>query len=166
MAKIDWAFSEDGDLVLGDPAVNESGEVLYKHLDGTIDTDKREDGKEHRDIGTVYDLEAEQQTIMNRLRTDSPDWYHHPSMGGNLTDLIGEPNTRETGQLGAQYITNALLYRGLYNISQISVRPIPISVDELLFMITIVKFNNDVLRLPLTFNLQSGLMDIYEPEGV
>ena len=166
MAKIDWAFSKDGDLVLGDPAVNDSGEVLYKHLDGTIDTDKREDGKEHRDIGTAYDLDAEEQIIFNRLRTDSPDWYHHPSMGGNLTDLIGEPNTRETAQLGASYITSALTYRGLYNISQISIRPVPISVDELLFMITILKFNNEVIRLPLTFNLQSGLMDFYKPEGV
>lgn len=162
MAKIDWAFSEDGDLVLGDPAVNDEGEVLYKHADGTIDTDKREDGKEHRDIGVSYDLDAEKQTIFNRLRTDAPDWYHHPGMGGNLTDLIGEPNTRQTGALGATYITNALTYRGLYQTNQINVRPIPISVDEMVFVIDIAKFNSDLVRLPLVFNLQTGLMDFYQ----
>jgi hypothetical protein len=163
MAKIDWAFSEDGDLALGEPKLNEQGLVYYRHFDGTVDTDKREDGKEVRDIGVAYDLEAEKQTIFNRLRTDSPDWYHHPGMGGNLTDLIGEPNTRETGERGAAYIRRALTYRGLYNERQISVRPVPLSADQLVFMIDILKFNNQVVRLPLVFNLETGLMDFHKP---
>jgi phage baseplate assembly protein W len=162
MAKIDWAFTEDGDLAAGEPKLDLSGKVLYQHLDGTIDTDKREDGIEIRDIELVYDLDAEKQTIMNRLRTDSPDWYHHPGMGGNLTDLIGEPNTRETGERGSEYIRRALTYKGLYHANQISVRPVPLSPDEIVFMIDISKFGNKVTRLPLVFNLQYGVMNIYQ----
>lgn len=167
MAKIDWAFTADGDLGLGDPQVNEAGEVLYKHLDGTLDNEKGEDGKEYRDIGVVYDLEAEKQVIMNRLRTEAPDWYHHPAMGGNLTDLIGEPNTRETGERGARYIQRALTYRSLYHVNQVTVRPVPLNANELVFMIDIAKLNNVVTRLPLVFNLEHGLMDFYaSPKGV
>ncbi|MDK2600687.1 hypothetical protein QO179_24645 [Bacillus stercoris] len=162
MAKVDWAFTEDGDLSLGDPMVNVEGQILYKQLDGTVSIDKGDNGKEIRDIGVAYDLEAEKQTIMNRLRTDSPDWYHHPAMGGNLTDLIGEPNTKETGTKGASYIYDALTYEGLYNQNQISVRPVPISPTELIFMIEITKFNTETIRLPLIFSLESGLMDVYE----
>lgn len=164
MAKIDWAFTEDGDLALGDPKVNDVGEILYKHLDGTLDTEKGDDGKEYCDIGVAYDLDAEKQVIMNRLRTDSPDWYHHPAMGGNLTDLIGEANTRETGDLGAALISRALTYRGLYDPKQVSVRAVPLNAEEIVFMIDIQKFDNEVKRLPLVFNLQHGLMDFYVPQ--
>ena len=162
MAKIDWGFTEDGDIELGEPRMDGQGLVLYKHLDGIVDTDKREDGKEIRDIGTVYDLDAEKQVIINRLRTDSPEWYHHPGMGGNLTDLIGEPNTKETGAIGARYIYKALTYGGLYNGIQLNIRPVPLSIEEIVFMIDIVRFDNEVVRLPLTFNLQTGLMDFYQ----
>lgn len=164
MAKIDWAFTEDGDLGLGDPQLDDSGQILYKHLDGTLDAEKGEDGKEYRDIGVAYDLEAEKQVIMNRLRTDSPDWYHHPAMGGNLTDLIGEPNTRATGDLGAALIRRALTYKSLYNAQQLHVRAVPMSAEEIVFMIDIQKFDNEVTRLPLVFNLQHGLMDFYVPQ--
>lgn len=166
MARMDWAFTEDGDLGLSDPEVNEFGEVLYRHIDGSIDNDKGEDGKEVRDIGWVYDLEAEKQVILNRLRTDAPDWYHHPQMGGNLTDLIGEPNTRETGELGANYIMAALTYAELYNPSQLRVRAIPMSETEMVFMIDVVKLADEIVRLPLIFNLVSGLMDFYQPAKV
>lgn len=162
MAKIDWAFTEDGDLVVGDPKVTQTGEILYKHLDGTEDTEMREDGQEIRDIGLTYDLEANKQTIMNRLKTDTPDWYHHPAMGGNLSDLIGEPNTRETGERGAYYIRKALTYGNLYSDSQISVRPIPVGANEIAFVVDITMLGNQVTRLPLVFNLEHGVVSIYE----
>jgi hypothetical protein len=162
MVKFDWAFTEDGDLSAGEPLLNENGQIVYLHSDGTRDTDKREDGIEIRDIGVVEDIEAEKQIVFNRLRTDSPDWYHHPGMGGNLSDLVGEPNTRATAEQGIAYITNALTYGNLYSRNQLSVRGVPIGPDKLVFMIDISKYGNKVTRLPLVFNLQSGLMDFYE----
>lgn len=162
MVKIDWTLTADGDIALGDPKLDDQGSILYKHADGTVDADMREDGREIRDIGTVYDLDADRQTIMSRLRTDSPDWYHHPGMGGNLTDLIGEPNTPETGSIGVAYIYKALTYDGFLTMNQLEIRPVPLSIDELIFMIDVTKFGNEVVRLPLVFNLQTGLMNFYE----
>lgn len=159
--KCDWGFTDDGDLALSEPQLNSNGEKLYKHMDGSIDTDKAMDGKELRDLMLTFGSDAEKQIIMNRLKTDAPDWFHHPSMGGNLSDLVGEPNTKDTGMRGASYIKAALTYKDLYSSSQIEVRPIPVSASEILFLITVTKLNGDVYQLPLTFNLEHGLLKIY-----
>jgi hypothetical protein len=85
-------------------------------------------------------------------------------MGGNLTDLIGEPNTRDTANKGVAYIEDALTFNQLYDSSQVSVRPIPISQNEILFVIEISRLLTGVFRLPLIFNLETGLMDEYQPK--
>jgi hypothetical protein len=163
MAKTDWFFSEEGDLILGEAQTDVNGNTLYKHKDDSVDTEKGDDGREIRDIDVTYDLQAEKQIVFNRLRTDSPDWYHYPSLGGNLTDLIGEPNTKETGLKGAALIEAALSYGGLYDPMNVNVRPVPISQNEMLFLIEISRPLTGVYRLPLTFNLETGLMDEYVP---
>ena len=160
--RIDWAFSEEGDLVLSDPLVDDQGNVLYIHTDGTIDTEQGEDGKPIRDIGYSYGLEAEKQVIYNRLKTDAPDWYLHPLMGGNLSDLIGEPNRRETGEKGARLIMEALTYEGLYHPSQIDVRPVPVSPSEILFLITITGADGEFFHFPVVFDLNHGVLNFYE----
>lgn len=162
MAKVDWGFTEDGDLALGEPLTDDTGATLYRHFDGTVDTEMGSDGKLIRDIYVAEGLDVDKQIIMNRLQTDSPDWFHHPQMGGNLSDLIGEPNTRETAQRGVNYIMNALTYRGLYNPTQVMVRPVPIGQHQLLFFIEITKLRDDIVRLPLLFNLEHGMLSIYE----
>ena len=163
---MDWMFTEDGDLDLGAPKMDENGAILYKHYDGTIDTEPGEDGKEIRDLAYSRGFETEKQIIINRLKTDAPDWFHHPLMGGNLSDLIGEPNTRETGELGANLILAALTYRGLYNSGQLSVRPIPISAQEIMFMVTISRNYDTAIRVPIVFDLEHGVLSEYIPGEV
>lgn len=162
MGRIDWAFTDDGDLDLGAPKVDVEGEFLYIHPDGTESTDKGEDGRLIRDIAYRYGYDADKTVILNRLMTDSPDWFHHPSMGGNLTDLIGEPNTRETAELGAQYIRQALMYAGLFDFRDIDVKPVPVSHREIAFMITVNRVNDDPYQFPLVFNLEHGVLNYYE----
>lgn len=159
---IDWDFTEDGDLRLGGPKTNSEGLKLFRHKDGTIDTHRGEDGKEIRDIGYSIGLETEAQVIMNRLKTDAPDWFHHPNMGGNLSDLVGEPNRKETGILGVNLIYSALTYREMYRPEEINVRPIPINQHEILFMIKITKNDNQPYQIPLVFNLEHGVLSMYE----
>lgn len=162
MANIDLFFTEDGDINLGGRKVNPQGQVLYLHKDGTISTEIGEDGKEIRDIALSRGKDTEKHIIMNRLRTDAPDWFHHPSMGGNLSDLVGEPNTRETAERGRASIINALTYRNLYHPAELDVRPVPISSEEILFVITISRVRNQIYRLPLVFNLTHGVISEYQ----
>lgn len=167
MAQNDWEFTPDGDLMSGDPVTDIEGNIIYKHMDGTESIEPEELSKPLRDIGYISDEDAELQIIRNRLRTDAPDWYHHPHMGGNLTDLIGEPNTKETGNIGAVHIFNALTYNGLYDRNQVSIRPVPISHTEILFMVEVSKFGSG-RRYPFIFSLEKGLLDYYEvtPEAI
>lgn len=161
--KIDFAFSEDGDLILGLPKLNDGGKILYRHKDGTMDTIQyrgTEKGKEVLDLAYTRGKDAVQQIVMNRLKTEAPDWYHHPSMGGNLTDLIGEQNTKETAMLGVNYIMDALTYGGLFSASQVGIRPVPVNAEEILFSITIQLDGNEPYRLPLVFNLNHGLKEV------
>lgn len=159
--EVDWSFTEDGDLDLGAPKLNDEGIKLYKHADGSIDTQKGQDGREIRDIALSYSLQAEKTIILNRLKTDTPDWFHHPNMGANLSDLVGEPNTRETGLRGAAMITAALTYDNLYETNQLGVRPIPVSANEIIFMITITKYREKPYQLPIIFSLDHGQFRIY-----
>lgn len=163
MSKVDFAMTPDGDLSLGASKLDDNGNILYYHSDGTVTSDKFKDGiegKPTREIGYVFGREAWKQIIFNRLRTDAPSWYHHPRMGGNLTDMIGEPNSRETGILGVQYIMNALTYEGLLQMTQISVRPVPINNDEIMFFVTLSIDDGEPFRIPVVFNLNYGLKEV------
>lgn len=157
----DWGFTDDGDLALGAPKVNDNGETLFLHPDGTVSTEGVDDAVYVRDIPLKRNQQELEQIIINRLRTEAPDWFHYPNMGGNLSDLIGESNTRATGDMGVQRIREALTYRGLMNEEHIHVRPVPIAPYEILFVITISDSNGRTMsRIPLTFNLQHGIQGV------
>lgn len=162
MAKIDFSLTDDGDLLLGAPRLNDDNKVLYYHRNGTVTVDPYQDGlagTQIKDLSYKIGRDAWHQIIVNRLKTDAPDWYHHPTMGGNLTDLVGEPQTKDTGLLGAQYIVNALTYGGLLSATQVSVRPTPINENEIMFLITLDINDSEPYRMPLIFNLNYGLKE-------
>jgi hypothetical protein len=163
MAKIDFGMSENGDFVLGSPKFDSNGNVLYIYKDGTITTDYQrgdEKGRFIRDLVYVYDNNRYKQIINNRLKTDAPDWFHHPLMGGNLTDLIGEPNTSETGDRGVLYIRQALTYDGLLGEQDLTVRAVPVNPEEIMFLITIGSSDNQPYRYPIILNLNHGLREV------
>jgi len=162
MASYDWKLTEDGDLDVGTLETDEDGNQYYIGLDREMTTEWEEESKEVRDIGFVFDIDTEAQLIKNRLKTENPDWYHHMGIGANLSDLIGLPNTRETAQLGIENITISLMYKGLYNRSQINVQATPISFTQILFTIEIEKFNNRIVQLPVVFDLETGVSNAYE----
>lgn len=163
MARIDWGLTEDGDLDLGAPRVNAENQILYYHKhDESVDTSEIKDGIAGvmlRDLVYTTGRHALKQTIHSRLRTDAPDWYHHPSMGGNLTDLIGEPNTRETGEWGAELIMQAMTYDGMLSPLQLSIRPTPISDTDIVFFVTVALDETETYRLPIHFSLSHGLKE-------
>lgn len=160
MKKIDLAFSPEGDLLLGPPRIDSDGAILYRHPDGSITTEEGLNGKVLYDFAYVRNRDALRQNIMNRLKSDNPDWYHHSKIGGNLSDLIGEPNTKETGDLGATYIYNSLTYSNLVSPYVLSVRPVPINSNEILFLITIDMGTEESYKLPVVFNLERGLKEV------
>lgn len=160
MYGFDFGMTKDGDLKLGVEAVNEQGELLYKHFDGSIDTIQQEDSKTIRDVSIIRSKRSIQQVVYNRLKTDNPEWYHHLSMGASLSDLIGEPNTRETASKGVQMISAALTYKNFLSGGEFGIQPVPISASEIMFLLTISIANEEEFRLPLVFDLHRGLKEV------
>lgn len=156
----DFRLTEDGDLQLGSPRVNEAGELLYINRFGEENTNA--DGELIRDFTLAVSMNSTKQVMSNRLRTDAPDWMHHPTMGGNLSDLVGEPNTRETGERGVALIKEALMYEEFISADVLNVRAVPVSPTTILFYIEIKEDNQIELTYPLLFNLEHGILSEYE----
>jgi hypothetical protein len=158
--KRDFRFSEEGDLVLGSPRINEFGELLYIDMMGEVTTDDAE-GELIRDIPTQVSYLSEKQVILNRLKTDNPDWLLHPEVGADLAELKGLPNTRETGKLAIELVERCLTEDGFLSRNDIQVRPVPISSDEILIHISIARNANNLV-IPVLYNLEHGLLTNYE----
>jgi hypothetical protein len=160
MYGFDFSLTREGDLELGIEKVNDRGDILYRHPDGTIDTTQPIGSVSIRDIGLIRSKQSVQQLIYNRLKTDNPEWYHHQQIGANLSDLIGEPNTRETADKGVEYISASLRYKGFLEPGQFSTRAIPVGPNEIMFLLTVVLENEEEFRLPLVFDLHRGLKEV------
>ncbi|MCY9308698.1 hypothetical protein MOF23_06875 [Bacillus inaquosorum] len=158
--KVDFRFTADGDLELGSPSFNENDELLYVDISGNLSTDSTE-GQLVRDIPLQVSYLSEKQVVINRLKTDNPDWLLHKEIGADLSALIGLPNTRETGLMGKTQIENCLTRDGFISSEDLSVRPVPISPSEILFRIAIKRLTGDLV-IPVVFNLDHGLLTEYE----
>ena len=85
-----------------------------------------------------------------------------PKMGGNLSDLAGEPNTRETANRGVALIMDAITYDNYINPNEISVRAVPVSATSILFYIELEDITGTEIEYPLMFDLEHGLLTEYE----
>lgn len=160
MMKRDFRFSAEGDLIAGSPKVNEFGELLYVDMSGVETTDDAE-GILIRDIPTQVSYLSEKQVIINRLRTDNPDWLLHPEIGANLSDLVGMPNTRDTGLAAKALVERALTYDGFIKPVDLEVRPVPVTNQQILIHIT-VRRKAVTLKLPVLMDLEHGIISEYE----
>jgi hypothetical protein len=101
------------------------------------------------------------QDIAFRMRTDQGDFIPHPDIGAGLTELIGEPNTRETTKNGESMITHSLVYDGMVSSVDLSVRGVPISLDSVVYYVFV---NTSAGQLNVTpevvFNMMSGLTNL------
>ena len=161
MIRRDFRFSEDGDIQLGAPRTNTAGEILYVDAFGEESTDPSS-GQMIRDIALHVEENVLKQTSRNRLKTDAPDWFHHPLLGGNLSDLIGESNTRATGEKGVQLIIDALTYEDYFSLDQLNVRAVPVNASTILFYVEVKETTDIGMEYPVLFDLDSGLMSEYK----
>jgi len=162
MIRKDWRFTEDGDIELGPPKTNDQGQLLYINRFGEVSTDPAEGGHLISDIPLFIDVDAMKQVVKNRIRTDAPDWMLHPKMGGNLSDLVGEPNTRATGEKGEALLREAILYQGFISSEALNVRAVPVNPETILFYIEIKEETEVPVAYPVLFNLEHGILSEYE----
>ncbi len=137
---IDLKLSDDGDLVFTPIIEQEDGSVIG-------------------DLALVQGDEAIGQIMDNRIRTQAPEWKLHPDMGGNLTDLIGEPNSRATAEKGEQQIRQTVTFDNLLEDHTLIIKSIPTARDVITFIINAKKPNSTSSGITIVrqFDVNSGI---------
>lgn len=125
--EMDLAITPDGDLILKDG-----------------------------DFDVVVNAECCAQGAFCRLKSADPEWYQE-AIAANLEDILGKPNTQETGREGEELIKKALLTDHLIAHEDMYVQAIPVDRQTVVFF---VYFKPDTLTEPIGFevrlNLSSG----------
>ena len=86
---VDLRFSADGDII-----VDEGGKVL--------DT-------------AVFPLLSLKQEIITRVLSNVGDWHHHPWLGTNVQQFVGEPNNEQTIEKIVSSLRHGLTVDSLVN---------------------------------------------------
>lgn len=126
-------------------------DIRFYDLENNIDGDFMVDST--GDFALTDGYESARQDMTNRVRTQKGDWRSHKNLGADLELLEGEPNTRETGLKGETQIYEALTYDNRFDISNLSVRAVPVSIEELQFFVVLDTDKNGPVILKESLNL-------------
>ena len=101
------------------------------------------------------------QDIAFRLRTDPGEFVPHLDLGAGLSELIGEPNSRETSKNGESKIIQSLTNDAMVGRIDLSVRGVPISQESIMFYVFVNGAQGQMNVTPeVVFNMMNGLTNI------
>ncbi len=147
--------SVEGDIITTPCRVDDEGNKIY--VDCGIDDNGNQVLKEMKDIALISDISWFKQVVYNRIKTQNPDWYHHPTIGANLEDLIGEQNTRANADIGSYNILKSLTYDGFINPKDANIRSVPVDSNNIIYFIRIS--NPYTITLYASFGYEDGIKE-------
>ena len=83
------------------------------------------------DFNILNSEDSMKQHIENRLKTNDPEWLMYNSIGANLEDLRGEPNTKETGDMCEALIEQSLTYGNLISTNNLEISTAPTGRNQI-----------------------------------
>lgn len=123
---MDFYFTQNGDIT-----VSSTGDI------GMTDTPWRDD--------------AQQAYI--RLMTEPGDWVLYPTLGADLTQLYGKPQSIATAELGKSIIRAALDREGRFSGKSIYVNAVPTGPQTIRFDVYVASQQADNLLLSIEQSL-------------
>lgn len=102
-------------------------------------------------VDSIWRDHAQQAYL--RLMTSMMDFTLYPSLGADLEQLVGMPQTAATGEYGKQLILTALNREGRFNGLPIDVKAVPISLQGIRFDIYITAGSRTEMLLSIEQNL-------------
>lgn len=125
---MDLMLTEDGDLVVAD-----NGDLQ------TVD-------------GAAFII----QSIRNRLKSVSTDWFYD-HIGADLIDFLGRPNTRETGNMITERVIETLTFDGLVSPDNLFIKAVPTDYSTItLFVFVKLDEMDSPVGFQVDLNLDSG----------
>lgn len=106
------------------------------------------------------------QEVRTRLRSDLQDWRLYPTLGANLSDLIGEPNNAATVSALKAKIAASLNQYSLVNSGDLEITHMPIDAHTVLLRLrirvaaTTENYNSESLKIQLIYNYTDGNIHI------
>lgn len=90
------------------------------------------------DLGDTEDdvLESFRNDIRDIVKSEFGDWEKDATLGGNLSDFLGLPNTRQTAIDIQDRIKSRIVSTGLIASSDITVRVVPVHIHQIMLVIT------------------------------
>ena len=124
------------------------------------------------DTGDIASTEGDlllsfRQEIYNRLKSDFQDWALHSWIGAGLSDIIGEPNSRETAEIGKEKIRNALTIGAFLNAEDVNIKYVPVAKDVLMYILSVdvepTEENKytDIVKVTLLLDMNNHKMTVY-----
>lgn len=77
------------------------------------------------------------QEVRNRVKSDFMDWVIHPWLGAGLTEIVGEPNSKETAEIGKEKILNSLTTGAFVAAEDVNITYMPVSKDAIVYIVKI-----------------------------
>lgn len=107
------------------------------------------------DFSLVVGTDVLRDDVHIRVMTEAPGWSFAPNMGANLEDLIGEPNTRKTGERGRRSIISSLTWDSRIPAQDLDVIMVPVEngIEYHIFIET----NQGEEKLKYSLDLNDGL---------
>lgn len=87
------------------------------------------------DLNLCTSADCFSQHIQMRVLTNTGEIPLHESIGSNLEELMGMPNTRTTSEVGYENITASIEYGGNLPSNEITIRGVPTANNEITYYI-------------------------------
>lgn len=95
-------------------------------------------GKDGDLADTTHDvLKSLRQEIRTRVRSSLEDWQMHPTIGADLDEIIGEPNNRDTAEIGKARIVDSLIRDNFMAEGDIQVKFTPVDRHRILYVMRV-----------------------------
>jgi len=91
---------------------------------------------ENKDIKVVSGDKYREMSAINRIKSIKIDWFYD-NIGADMEEILGEPNTEETANIGKNKIIKSLTEDSLFNLDEIFIKVVPISKNDILYMIAL-----------------------------
>jgi len=118
------------------------------------------------DLELVEGFEWLYREVNKRVRTDNPGWRGHPTVGANMSDFQGYPNTPDTARRLRQRIKNVLVQGNISYPGEFNVRVVPIREDGIMVFIYLDLAGSRVELQKLIYDFSNGIVQTMEDPTV
>jgi hypothetical protein len=134
---------------------------IYKNLDITVSASGDLTVGSNGDFLLTNPAGVLKQDIAFRLRTDPGEFVPHQALGAGLSELIGEPNSRENTRKGESKIIQSLTNDAMIGRIDLSVRGVPIALDRVVYYVFVNGTAGQMNVTPeVVFSITNGLTNI------